>query len=141
MHDSLATPWSIAHQTSVYGISQGKILDWVVISFSRSSSRPWGIKPTSRWVLYHWVTEEASPKLACTLSIPLWSLCVWGKLICKLISAKESVAHIVSSEFMTRQRNNWYAYLGNCSSLRKSSHLPNVSAFLVFSFFLFNCYI
>ena len=39
--------------SSVHGISQAKILEWVAISFSRGSSQPWGIKPTSRWILYH----------------------------------------------------------------------------------------
>ena len=33
------TPWTVAH-SSVHGISQARILEWVVISFSRGSSRP-----------------------------------------------------------------------------------------------------
>ena len=41
---------------SVYGISQASILEWVVISFSRRSSKPreqtciYGI---GKWILYH----------------------------------------------------------------------------------------
>ena len=38
-----ATPWTVAHSTvgsSVHGISQARILEWVAISFFRESSRP-----------------------------------------------------------------------------------------------------
>ena len=38
--DSFATPWTVARQASVHGISQARILEWVVISFSRGSSQP-----------------------------------------------------------------------------------------------------
>ena len=38
---TLATPWTVAHPgSSVHGISQARILEWVAISFSRGSSRP-----------------------------------------------------------------------------------------------------
>ena len=48
--------------SSVHGISQGRILEWVVISFSRGSS--WSrdqihISCFSRQILYHWATKEA----------------------------------------------------------------------------------
>ena len=47
---------------SVHGISRGRILEWVVISFSRGSS--WSkdqihISCISRQILYHWATREA----------------------------------------------------------------------------------
>ena len=31
------TPWTAAYRSSVHGISQARILEWVAISFSRSS--------------------------------------------------------------------------------------------------------
>ena len=48
--------------SSIHGISQVKILEWVAISFSRGSSQPrdrtWD--PCSgRQILYHWATREA----------------------------------------------------------------------------------
>ena len=46
---------------SVHGISQARILEWVVISFSRESSRLRGrthISCTGRRTLYHWATRE-----------------------------------------------------------------------------------
>ena len=52
--------------SSVHGILQARILEWVAISFSRGSS--WlrdqihsscGSCP-GRWILYHWTAEEAS---------------------------------------------------------------------------------
>ena len=51
---------------SVHGIVQARILEWVATSHSRGSSWPrdqiWvsGISFISRWILYHWVTWEAS---------------------------------------------------------------------------------
>ena len=34
------TPWTVAYHSSVHGILQARILEWVVISFSRRSSQP-----------------------------------------------------------------------------------------------------
>ena len=48
--------------SSVHGISQARILESVIISFSRGSSCPRGLTHISfidRWVLYHWATREA----------------------------------------------------------------------------------
>ena len=48
--------------SSVRGISQVKILEWVVIPFSRGSSwsRDWShVSCIGRQVLYHWSTREA----------------------------------------------------------------------------------
>ena len=60
--NSFATPWTVACQTPVHGISLATILEWVAISFSRGSSQPRYQTPVScigRWILYHWVTREA----------------------------------------------------------------------------------
>ena len=48
--------------SSVQGISQARILEWVAISFSRGSSQPRNqtfVSCISRWILYHWATREA----------------------------------------------------------------------------------
>ena len=48
--------------SSVHGISQARILEWVAISFSRGSSwsRDWSnISCIGRGILYHWTTWEA----------------------------------------------------------------------------------
>ena len=41
--------------SSVLGISQARVLEWVVMSFSRGSSQPRepAVSCTGRWVLYH----------------------------------------------------------------------------------------
>ena len=47
--------------SSVHGISQARMLQWAVISFSWGSSRPrdWTLTSCSgRWVLFHWGTRE-----------------------------------------------------------------------------------
>ena len=48
--------------SSVYGIFQARILEWVAISSSRGSAWPrdWtSVSYTGRWILYHWATWEA----------------------------------------------------------------------------------
>ena len=48
--------------SSIHGISQARILEWVAISFSRGSSQPRDqicVSCIGKWVLYHWVTREA----------------------------------------------------------------------------------
>ena len=48
--------------SSVHGISQARILEWVAISFSKESSWPRDrtrISYIGRWILYHWATREA----------------------------------------------------------------------------------
>ena len=51
--------------SSVYGISQARILEWVAISYSRASSQPKESNPhllhllLGRQILYHWATWKA----------------------------------------------------------------------------------
>ena len=49
--------------SSVHGISQARILEWVAISSSRGSSQPrnW-TSVSSRWILYHWATHQYPTK-------------------------------------------------------------------------------
>ena len=47
--------------SSVHGISQARILEWVAISISRGSSQPRGwthISCIGKWILYCWATRE-----------------------------------------------------------------------------------
>ena len=53
--------------SSVHGISQGRILEWVALSSSKRSSRPRNLPCVScvgRQILYHWATRESQ--------LPLW---------------------------------------------------------------------
>ena len=48
--------------SSVHGISQSRILEWVALSFSSGSSQPrdWThVSCIGRWILHHWTTREA----------------------------------------------------------------------------------
>ena len=48
--------------SSVHGISQARILEWVAISFSRGSFQPrdWThVSCIGRWILYYWASREA----------------------------------------------------------------------------------
>ena len=46
--------------SSVYGILQARILEWVAIPFSRGSSPPKDPTPHSRQILYH-LSHQGSP--------------------------------------------------------------------------------
>ena len=55
--------------SSVHGISQARVLEWVAISYSRGSSRPRDRTDNScfsyigRLILYHWATWEAPQRI------------------------------------------------------------------------------
>ena len=60
--------------SSVLRIFQARILEWVAISFSRSSSRPRDWTHAScigRWILYHWATRKAHKWNYCS-QFPCW---------------------------------------------------------------------
>ena len=80
-----ATPWTVARQapSSLHGISQARILEWVAVSFSRGSSRsrhgthvsriggqilyrPWGIRKAQN-ILYKHLKEIVAfyDRMAC----------------------------------------------------------------------------
>ena len=49
--------------SSVHGISQARILEWVAISFSRGSAQPRDqtcVSCIGRWILYLWITRIVS---------------------------------------------------------------------------------
>ena len=55
----------ISPGSSDHGLSQGRTLQWVAISFSRGYSRPreWThVSWIGRWILYYWTTREVLPK-------------------------------------------------------------------------------
>ena len=60
-----ATPWTVAyHGSSVHGIFQARVLEWVAISFSRGSSQPRDRTWVSPIVGRHftiWATREVKP--------------------------------------------------------------------------------
>ena len=74
--------------SSVHGIFQTRILEWVAMSFSKGFSWPrdWNISCTSctgRWILYNWATWEA-------LSVTAFGqfLSCWGHLGCAILSVE-----------------------------------------------------
>ena len=58
------TPWTVCHPpgSSVHGILQARILEWVTISFSRGFSQPRDrtrVSCIGRQILHHWATWES----------------------------------------------------------------------------------
>ena len=71
--------------SSNHGISQARVLEWVVISFSRESSWPRDqthVSYIGRWVLYHWASKEALENVIKNSRVGEWcnySLLLGGK--------------------------------------------------------------
>ena len=62
---------------SVHGIAQAGILEWIAISFSRSSwprDQTW-VSCIGRCILYHWATREAFCLIVNFSFIALWAEC------------------------------------------------------------------
>ena len=83
--------------SSVRGISQARILEWVTIPSSRGSSQPrdgthmYYISCIGRWILYHWVTRE--PLKVCSRMLKMvFTLC--------LISARALPRSVRKLEFL-----------------------------------------
>ena len=64
LSDSFVTPYTVAHQavSSVHGILQTKVLEWVAVSFSQGSSDP-GVESTSCEFAGGFFTPEPQGKL------------------------------------------------------------------------------
>ena len=70
MFDSFVTAWTIACQAPlVHGISQGRILEWVTIFFSRGSSRPRDQTHVS-WLAGWFFTTEPPEKPHAYFTLP-----------------------------------------------------------------------
>ena len=78
--------WSLPG-SSVYGISQARILEWVAISSSRGSSQPRNqtriscVSCIGRRILYHWSTREAM----FIIILLLMASSYWAPLVCQAL--------------------------------------------------------
>ena len=71
--------------SSVHGISQARILEWVAITSSRGSSlcsAQTHVSCIGRWILYHWATWEAQTSFLLLLSVAQWCLTLCDPMDC-----------------------------------------------------------
>ena len=120
MSDSFVTPWTIAHQTPVHGISQARILEWVAISFSRASSQPRDqtcVSCMAGGFFTAWATREA----LYTVYI-LVNLCACTDFFF-LFTFKKTYLSICMSQYL-RQRSDgvWGSVLYTSCSRKPSCH-------------------
>ena len=76
--------------SSIHGISQARILEWVAISASRESSPPRDRTYASciaRWILYFWDTREAPRKNRGRDKIQKAN---WAELILEILESKSN---------------------------------------------------
>ena len=77
MSDSFETPWTVLLGSSVHGIFQARIPEWVDISYSRGSSHPRDencvscVSCISRWILYPYTTWGTPKPGVCVVKILL----------------------------------------------------------------------
>ena len=93
--------------SSVLGMSQARILQWVAISFSRQSSQPRDqtrvscISYIGRWMLYHWATrEDYFPFVGLPKCVFNWSCAFPPPLDCELNEGRDRA---VSSPLYPRE--------------------------------------
>ena len=97
--DSLRTLEYSLPTSSVHGISQAKILEWVSIFFSRQSSWPRDqthVSSIGRQILYHWDTREA-PYIMLLSRFSRVRLCV----------TPETAAHHASPSLGFSRQEHW----------------------------------
>ena len=100
--------------SSVHGIFQAIVLEWIVISFSRGSSWPRGrthVTCIGRQILYHWASREAL-----ILQILLCILDIQFRLFLLLTLLLNSIPSAHPDHF---SRNPTYAYQSFIGSRRK----------------------
>ena len=84
--------------SSVHGLSQVRILEWVDISFSRGFSQPrdgTSVSCIGRWILYHWTTWKPLFYLAplCNVEqVICFCLCYWALLQRCFLGSSDSKA-------------------------------------------------
>ena len=110
---SCPTVWNPRHcsppGSSVHGIFQVRILEWVTIPFSRECSQPWGwthIFCNGRQIPYHWATREA--QLQKRASHTLWVSCLTDPVIYLL--PKSPKPHIIFNS----QKDLWSSFFCCC---------------------------
>ena len=131
--------------SSVHGILQPKILEWVVISFSRDSSPPrdWTRISHSSWIgrqiLYHWANWETH---SYTLGVSLFirTQVIWNQdPTLKLVHViewqvdKQNIVNIQRNSISTQGKNPWYILLKD-ESWKHSEWKKPVVTYHVFLF-------
>ena len=97
MFDSLWPHGLYPLGSSVHGIFQARILEWVAIAFSRGSSQPrdwtW-VSCIGRWLLYHWAIGEAQIIVISNQTQLFWKVALLCPLSGKLLVLCWAVSYL-----------------------------------------------
>ena len=133
MSDSFVTPMVYSPPgSSVHGISQAKILEWVAISFSRGSSWPRDWTCTScigRKIIYHWVTQEARIWVGAFPDLFKWCYSVvnlWFRGLAKAWAPGLNNLDVTSHTLMCTQFNQGYCQNADCFRGPESLHFSQL---------------
>ena len=142
-----AAPWTVSVLgSSVHGILQARMLEWVAISYSRGSSwpmdQPW-VSCIGRRIPYHFATWEG----VCSLMLNKWQLLlcqkitqtfnsfitsIWGKSVSRLISPNKGKNRITIREgegglpWWSRDCSPNVGGLGSIPGQGTRSHVPQL---------------
>ena len=123
--------------SSVHGIFQGRILEWVAISFSRGSSQPRDqtcISCTGRWVLYHWALGSWRILFIQMLSCKMSPTGMMRKWIYNSVKKEHSFTVYVS--YWSTKFNVWLNLTVYCCCTSLYYCFVSVPQFFVFVFYL-----
>ena len=117
--------------SSLHGILQARILEWVAISSSRGSSWPRDqthVFCTGRQILYHWATWEASP---CIFLYSYWkeSAYISEPILFKLWLFKGQLKHLGKEKIEISILNYLSALFFSISTDYKNKHIPNIDSY------------
>ena len=118
---TLVTPWTVCIPpgSSVHGILQARILEWVALSFSRGSFRPRDqIQVSCTAEILYWLSHQGSPLLNSPLFFLLWNtpkMMPWRSIhICESPSSKNYLSLLSASLEKKRFIYLFLAALGLC---------------------------
>ena len=133
--------------SSVHGILQIRMLEWVAISFSKGSSRPrdWTCASCiSRQILYHWATREAlhlqwQSKIGAQKH-GVWTVRTWGIIGCSSAlwgsrpwfyttwGLGKSALATFNQSFMFNQEMNWFCVVYWSLLAKYPTHMTSVQS-------------
>ena len=115
--------------SSVFGIFQARVMEWVAISYTRESSqfrdqtRVSGISCIGKWILYHWATWEGpcskNIKLNCTKcsTTVLEKLIIFLKQDRKTLTIKQMIDKLNNRKF-----KNFCSLKDTFKNIKRTSH-------------------
>ena len=129
------TPWTVAHQAPVHGVSQARILEWVAISFSRSLFKFMSIEsvmPSNHLIFCHPLLDLPSIFISIRVFSNESALCIrWPKYwsFSFSISPSNEYSGLISFKI------DWFDLLAIQEIVKSSPQLKSISSMVPSPFY------